>query len=305
MCLVVFLFVYMPIYIWYIFISVLVVVKLVLKLNLKNNNNNIPFNFYTCFILIADIYYFNLIFFLQLANYNSIGLLQEMKLSSCFAGFPSSASTDVGEDLIGAESRIIIASLFLVFSGFRMNASSWPMFLLRTLNGAEIAPATAFKKVLYLLGEIINLHGCNHASHIKRFWWHWRSVIPSGAAAAAPERLQARDETGGRGQEEPVPDLSGHHRRGEGGRGVRDVRRLEGGVRLLVPLWLQGHLPRGLVHRHQTQPAAARKQQWVTAAQITECCHTCSPFTDNSLLDQKRSPMGSFHQISAFYIPKK
>lgn len=31
--------------------------------------------------------------------------------------------------------------------GFRMNASSWPMFLLRTLNGAEMAPATAFKKV--------------------------------------------------------------------------------------------------------------------------------------------------------------
>ncbi|XP_071011123.1 sex comb on midleg-like protein 2 isoform X5 [Oncorhynchus clarkii lewisi] len=30
--------------------------------------------------------------------------------------------------------------------GFRMNASSWPMFLLRTLNGAEMAPATAFKK---------------------------------------------------------------------------------------------------------------------------------------------------------------
>lgn len=28
-----------------------------------------------------------------------------------------------------------------------MNASSWPMFLLRTLNGAEMAPATAFKKV--------------------------------------------------------------------------------------------------------------------------------------------------------------
>lgn len=32
-------------------------------------------------------------------------------------------------------------------SGFRMNASSWPMFLLRTLNGAEMAPVTAFKKV--------------------------------------------------------------------------------------------------------------------------------------------------------------
>ncbi|XP_047219803.1 polycomb protein SCMH1 isoform X2 [Girardinichthys multiradiatus] len=30
--------------------------------------------------------------------------------------------------------------------GFRMNASSWPMFLLRTLSGAEIAPASAFKK---------------------------------------------------------------------------------------------------------------------------------------------------------------
>uniref|UniRef100_A0A4W5RH18 Uncharacterized protein n=1 Tax=Hucho hucho TaxID=62062 RepID=A0A4W5RH18_9TELE len=27
-----------------------------------------------------------------------------------------------------------------------MNASSWPMFLLRTLTGAEMAPATAFKK---------------------------------------------------------------------------------------------------------------------------------------------------------------
>ncbi|XP_029113954.1 sex comb on midleg-like protein 2 isoform X2 [Scleropages formosus] len=30
--------------------------------------------------------------------------------------------------------------------GFRMNASSWPMFLLRTLSGAEMAPPTAFKK---------------------------------------------------------------------------------------------------------------------------------------------------------------
>ncbi|XP_064183152.1 sex comb on midleg-like protein 2 isoform X2 [Anguilla rostrata] len=30
--------------------------------------------------------------------------------------------------------------------GFRMNASSWPMFLLRTLSGAEMAPGTAFKK---------------------------------------------------------------------------------------------------------------------------------------------------------------
>ncbi|XP_068124755.1 sex comb on midleg-like protein 2 isoform X4 [Hyperolius riggenbachi] len=30
--------------------------------------------------------------------------------------------------------------------GFRMNASSWPMFLLRTLNGAEMAPPSYFKK---------------------------------------------------------------------------------------------------------------------------------------------------------------
>ncbi|RLW07692.1 hypothetical protein DV515_00003648 [Chloebia gouldiae] len=30
--------------------------------------------------------------------------------------------------------------------GFQMNASSWPMFLLRTLSGAEIAPAAFFKK---------------------------------------------------------------------------------------------------------------------------------------------------------------
>ncbi|XP_018103964.1 scm polycomb group protein like 2 S homeolog isoform X1 [Xenopus laevis] len=30
--------------------------------------------------------------------------------------------------------------------GFRMNASSWPMFLLKTLNGVDMAPATCFKK---------------------------------------------------------------------------------------------------------------------------------------------------------------
>ncbi|XP_037368541.1 sex comb on midleg-like protein 2 isoform X2 [Talpa occidentalis] len=30
--------------------------------------------------------------------------------------------------------------------GYQMNASSWPMFLLRTLNGSEMAPATFFKK---------------------------------------------------------------------------------------------------------------------------------------------------------------
>uniref|UniRef100_A0A8C5XN73 Scm polycomb group protein like 2 n=1 Tax=Microcebus murinus TaxID=30608 RepID=A0A8C5XN73_MICMU len=30
--------------------------------------------------------------------------------------------------------------------GYQMNTSSWPMFLLRTLNGSEMAPATLFKK---------------------------------------------------------------------------------------------------------------------------------------------------------------
>lgn len=32
-------------------------------------------------------------------------------------------------------------------SGFRLNASSWPMFLLKTLNGAEMAPVRIFHKV--------------------------------------------------------------------------------------------------------------------------------------------------------------
>lgn len=32
-------------------------------------------------------------------------------------------------------------------SGFRLNASSWPMFLLKTLNGAEMAPSRIFHKV--------------------------------------------------------------------------------------------------------------------------------------------------------------
>lgn len=30
--------------------------------------------------------------------------------------------------------------------GFRMNASSWPTFLFKTLNGAETAPSRYFKK---------------------------------------------------------------------------------------------------------------------------------------------------------------
>nr|ADO33057.1 sex comb on midleg [Biston betularia] len=44
--------------------------------------------------------------------------------------------------------------------GFRMNASSWPMFLLKTLNGAEMAPAKVFqpepptpKSNLFVIGQ--------------------------------------------------------------------------------------------------------------------------------------------------------
>lgn len=37
-------------------------------------------------------------------------------------------------------------------AGFRLNASSWPMFLLKTLNGAEMAPIRIFHKVLGCLG---------------------------------------------------------------------------------------------------------------------------------------------------------
>ena len=36
-----------------------------------------------------------------------------------------------------------------VLTGFRMNASSWPIFLQKTLNGAEIAPEKCFKIVRY------------------------------------------------------------------------------------------------------------------------------------------------------------
>lgn len=53
-----------------------------------------------------------------------------------------------------------------------MNASSWPMFLLRTLSGAEMAPASAFKKVMVTRCE-------NHCDiflywHIFKTWgWCW------------------------------------------------------------------------------------------------------------------------------------
>lgn len=36
-------------------------------------------------------------------------------------------------------------------TGYQMNTSSWPMFLLKTLNGSEMASATLFKKVRKML----------------------------------------------------------------------------------------------------------------------------------------------------------
>ena len=35
--------------------------------------------------------------------------------------------------------------------GYQMNTSSWPMFLLRTLTGSEMAPEAFFKKVRKML----------------------------------------------------------------------------------------------------------------------------------------------------------
>ncbi|KAK5873258.1 hypothetical protein PBY51_018316 [Eleginops maclovinus] len=98
--------------------------------------------------------------------------------------------------------------------GFRMNASSWPMFLLRTLNGAEMAPASAFKK---------------------------EPLRPPQNLFRPGMKLEAVD------KKNPYLICPATRGGGEGRRGVRHVRRLEGGFRLLVPLRLQRHVPRGLV----------------------------------------------------------
>lgn len=61
-----------------------------------------------------------------------------------------------------------------------MNASSWPMFLLRTLNGAEMAPATAFKKVgaAWKHTRVMDPGGCTE-----------ESPLSSGAHQAVSEQL--------------------------------------------------------------------------------------------------------------------
>lgn len=136
-----------------------------------------------------------------------------------------------------------------------MNASSWPMFLLRTLNGAEMAPGTAFKKVIsFFKNPSLRSQGTETYAAV------------AGTSEAQSEQLQARHEAGSCGQEEPVPHLPGHHRRGEGRRGLHHVRRLARRLRLLVQVRLAWHLPRRLVFPHQAQPPATRQQWYVCAS---------------------------------------
>ncbi|XP_051575565.1 polycomb protein SCMH1-like isoform X4 [Myxocyprinus asiaticus] len=61
--------------------------------------------------------------------------------------------------------------------GFRLNASSWPMFLLKTLNGAEMAPARIFHKVVVIQQTMLktvfppspwSLTGATHPKDIKQ-----------------------------------------------------------------------------------------------------------------------------------------
>lgn len=67
-----------------------------------------------------------------------------------------------------------------------MNASSWPMFLLRTLNGAEMAPATAFKKVCDVPKSCENVLV---AAHVSRNSCTEAFVLVPGTDEAHPEQL--------------------------------------------------------------------------------------------------------------------
>lgn len=62
---------------------------------------------------------------------------------------------------------------FFFFKGFRLNASSWPMFLLKTLNGADMAPAKIFHKVQpiqqFLFCSTIQLLDMRIIIHFKFF----------------------------------------------------------------------------------------------------------------------------------------
>lgn len=105
------------------------------------------------FFFIFYFIYFIALFQLKWMSLNAIPLN-----SSCFAScFWPRCGFVVGHECDHMRAELWILSL--MFSGFRMNASSWPMFLLRTLNGAEMAPATAFKKVLNLFVERSHLRG--------------------------------------------------------------------------------------------------------------------------------------------------
>lgn len=47
-----------------------------------------------------------------------------------------------------AEIVVVKIKCFNIFSGFRMNPSSWPSFLQKTLTGAVVASDSCFKKVI-------------------------------------------------------------------------------------------------------------------------------------------------------------
>ncbi|MBN3289608.1 SCML2 protein, partial [Polypterus senegalus] len=61
--------------------------------------------------------------------------------------------------------------------GFRMNASSWPMFLLRTLSGAEMAPSSAFKKVCISF-TFFAVHNPEFRSVVHNFFFNFFSKEP-------------------------------------------------------------------------------------------------------------------------------
>ncbi|XP_032900649.1 polycomb protein SCMH1-like [Amblyraja radiata] len=121
--------------------------------------------------------------------------------------------------------------------GFRLNASSWPMFLLKTLSGAEMAPGRIF---------------------------HKEPPSPSQNYCKVGMKLEAVDR---KNLTLSVPPPSEDAR---GLRGPGHVRRLEGGVRLLVSLRFWRYLPRRVVFDDWRQPAAARSQSRYSQSRGTQ-----------------------------------
>ncbi|KAF3843824.1 hypothetical protein F7725_002673 [Dissostichus mawsoni] len=100
-----------------------------------------------------------------------------------------------------------------------------------------------------------------------------RSVVPMrvslfpGAPAAPPEPVRPGMKLEAVDKKNPYLICPGNRGRGEGRRGVRDVRRLERSLRLLVPLRVQRHVPRGLVFPHYT----ACRHQGTVVSNLSLC----------------------------------